>query len=305
MSDQFCSQSLDGIQQLAGSHRTTLFSLCVLNFVFSAVATFGNILALQALRKTSFLPANLRKFFLSLASTDLAVGLLGQPSLAVIQSMALTENYNLDVLCPLTLTFCYAILHLLVVVSFLNVTAIAFDRLLAVSLHLRYGELATSRRVTIALVAIWLTSCVSAYLYVIFTTVMFYFVVAIQSSGFLLTTVAYFRVYKVARYHWNQIQNQFQQHNLQALALHRERKSTLNLLYIYFVFVACYLPFACYVLLRATGYWHVSVIIAKEVTFFFILLNSSLNPLVYCWRYPEVRHIMKSTLKKIVNVPED
>ena len=122
----------------------------------------------------------------------------------MLQGMALNGNYNLDVLCPLTFTFCYAILHLLAIASFFNVTAIAVDRLLAVSLHLRYDELVTSRRVTIALVAIWLTSCVSTY--IIVTTVKFYFVVAIESTGFLLTTVAYFRVYKVARYHWNQIQ---------------------------------------------------------------------------------------------------
>ena len=303
MADQFCSHHLHKIQQLSGSHITTLFSVCVLNFVFSAVAIFGNILAIQALRKTSFLPANLRKFLLSLSFTDLGVGVLGQPSLVVLQGMALNGNYNLDVFCPLTFTFCYAILHLLTVASFLNVTAIAVDRLLAVSLHLRYDELVTSRRVTIALVAIWLTSCVSTY--VIVTTVKFYFVVAIGSTGFLLTTVAYFRVYKVARYHWNQIQSQFQQQNLQAVALHRERKSALNVWYIYFAFVACYLPYSCHMLLRTTGFSRVSIPTANVVTFFIVLLNSSLNPLVYCWRYPEVRHSMKSTLKTIVHVSEE
>ena len=303
MADQSCSRHLHEIRQLSGSHITTLFCLCVLNFVFSAVAILGNILAIQALRKTLFLPVNLRKFFLSLSSTDLAVGVLGQSSLAVLQGMALNGNYNLDVLCPLTLTFCYAILHLLLIASFLNITSIAFDRLLAVSLHLRYQELVTSSRVTIALVAIWLTSCVDTFVFV--TTGNLHFLVAIGSTGFLLSTVAYFRVYKVARYHWNQIQSQFQQPNSQAVALHRERKSAFNVLYIYFVFVACYLPFGFCMLLRITGYWTGSVFIANEVTFFVVLFNSSLNPLIYCWRYPAVRHIMKSTLKKVVHVPEE
>ena len=161
----------------------------------------------------------------------------------------------------------------------------------------------TSRRVTIALVAIWLTSCVSTF--VLFTTGNLHFVVAIGSTGFLLTTVANFRVYKVARYHWNQIQSQFQQQNLQAVALHRGRKSALNVLYIYFVFVACYLPYFCYMLLPTTGFSRVSMLTAKVVTFFIVLLNSSLNALVYCWLYPEVRHIMQSTLKKIVRVSEE
>ena len=57
-------------------------------------------------------------------------------------------------------------MHLLVVASFPNVIVIAFDRLLAVSLHLRYQELVTPTRVTIVLVSLWLTSCVSAFLYI-------------------------------------------------------------------------------------------------------------------------------------------
>jgi len=51
-------------------------------------------------------------------------------------------------------------------VTFLNVTAIAVDRLLAVSLHLRYHELVTSKRVIIALVSLWLTSAVAAYIFI-------------------------------------------------------------------------------------------------------------------------------------------
>ena len=75
MADQFCRYYLHIIQPIAReSHRTTLFSLCVLHFVFSPVATFGNTLVIQALRKTSLLPANMRKLFLSLALSDLAVG---------------------------------------------------------------------------------------------------------------------------------------------------------------------------------------------------------------------------------------
>ena len=301
MADQFCRHRLDEIRQIAESHRTTLFALCVLNFVFSPMATFGNTLAIQALRKTSFpsLPANMRKLFLSLALSDLAVGLFAHVMLAVVFNMAV--NSNLELLCPVTLTFCYVILYLLVSASFLNVTAIAVDRLLAVSFHLRYQELVTSKRVTSALVAIWLTSCTFFSLF--FTPFNLNVPLVLASIGFLLTTVAYFRVYKVARYHQNQIYNQFQQQNLQAVVLLRERKSSLNVVYIYVAFVACYLPnFCCLILLKA-GNSSDSVLAADQVTLFFALLNSSLNPLIYCWRYPEVRVIMKSILKKIFRVP--
>ncbi|XP_068735642.1 adenosine receptor A2b-like [Montipora capricornis] len=299
MADQFCRHKLDQLRQIAESNRTTLSALYVLNLVFSLLATFGNTLAIQALRKTSFLPANMRKLFLSLALSDLAVGLFAHVMLAVVFNMAV--NSNLELLCPVTLTFCYVILYLLVCASFLNITAIALDRLLAVSLHLRYQELVTAKRVTVAIVAIWLTSCTS--LCVFFTTLSLNIPLVLSSVGFLLTTVAYFRVYKVARYHRNRIHHQFQQQNLQAVVLLRERKSSLNVVYIYAVFVACYLPNFCCLILMSASNSRDSVLAASFVTRFFILLSSSLNPLIYCWRYPEVRVIMKSILKKTFHVP--
>ena len=261
MTEQFCEHTQVVLLQLVESQKTALFSLCVLHFVFSPVATLGNALAIRALWKASSLPANLRKLLLSLAFSDLAVGLFAHPTYAVVFVTLGTLN-NLDVRCALILTLSLSML--LSVASLLNVTAIAVDRLLAVSLHLRYAELVTSKRVIITLVAIWLTSCLSSLVPLIKLN---YSVVAVilASIGFLLTTFAYVRVYKVARYHQNQIQAQFQQRNAQAMVLLRERKSAL---------------------------W-------RYREFFFVLLNSSLNPLIYYWRYPEVGQILKDTLKKI------
>ena len=238
MTDQFCKHKQVLLQQLVQSQNTALLSLCVLHFVFSPVATLGNALAIRALWKASSLPANLRKLLLSLAFSDLAVRLFAHTTSAVLFVMLETLN-NLEV--PCALIFNLSLCVLLSVASFLNVTAIAVDRLLAVSLHLRYAELVTSKRVTITLVAIWLTSCLSSLVPLIKLN---YSVVAVilASIGFLLTTFAYVRVYKVARYHQNQIQAQFQQRNAQAMVLLRERKSALNVVYIYIVFVACYLP---------------------------------------------------------------
>ncbi|XP_068704756.1 melanocyte-stimulating hormone receptor-like [Montipora foliosa] len=304
MPNQTCIEFLRIVRLLVQCYRSTLFSLNVLHFVFPSVATFGNILAIRALWKASSLPPNLRKMFLSLALSDLAVGLFAHLMIAVLYKIVLSnEDYNLDVLCPVPLIFCNVILYLLTSASFLNVTAIAVDRLLAVSLHLRYQELVTSKRVTIALVVIWLASIVTAS--VSATTLQLYAAAVLRSMGFILTTVAYIRVYKVARYHRIQLQNQFQRQNSQATVLLRERKSALNAVYIYIVFLVCYLPNYFCLLFLATNNWRGSTLVAYEVTLFVVLLNSSVNPLVYCWRYPEVRRIMKSTLKKIFRVPEE
>ena len=51
MAEGFCSYHLNELGQLVQFHGTAVSSLCVLNFVFSPVATFGNILVIRALLK--------------------------------------------------------------------------------------------------------------------------------------------------------------------------------------------------------------------------------------------------------------
>ena len=138
-----------------------MLSLCFLHFISSPVAAFGNILVIRTLWKASSMPANIKKFFLSLAVSDLAVGLLAQLMCTVVLRMAVNGEHNFNLLCPKILTVCYFYLFLLACASFLNVTAIAVDRLLAIILHLRYQELVTSKRIIIALVSIWIASAVT------------------------------------------------------------------------------------------------------------------------------------------------
>ena len=117
------------------------------HLIFTFVATFINLLIIRALWNALSIPLTLKKLFLSLASSDFAVGLIAQLMygciIAVILKMAANEDYNYDFFCPTLLTLCHFFLFLLACASFLNVTAIAVDRLLAISLHLRYQKLVT------------------------------------------------------------------------------------------------------------------------------------------------------------------
>ena len=299
MAEEFCSYHLNELGQLVQFHRTTMFALCVLHFMFSPVAALGNILVIRALWKASSMPANIKKFFLSLVVSDLAVGLFAQLMLAVVLRMATNEGHNFDLLCPTILTVCYFSFILLAYASFLNVTAIAVDRLLAITLHLRYQELVTLERVIIALVSIWITSGVTASLFVSLNIHNIMVGVIVEFIGILFTTVAYIHIYRVVRHHQNQIHSQLQQQNAQAMERFREKKSAFNTVHFYVIFVACYLPNFCSTLLLTIDNSQISFWLANYVTFFFVLLNSSLNPVVYCWRYREIRQIMKSTVKKI------
>ena len=308
MAEQYCSQELDSVLKLVRHSRSSILAFCVLHFTFSLVATLGNLLVIRALIKASTIPANVRKMFISLAFSDLAVGLLPQLMDAIIYAVVwktTSRGENLAFLCPTVLSVLYYFGYLLTAVSFLNVTVIAGDRLLAVSLHLRYQELVTARRVTTVLVSVWIISCVVAIQFIFFPNEIEMVLAVICLIGYVLTTMAYVRIYKVVKYHQNQIYSQNQLQNDQTREALRQRKSAYNSLFVSVVVLACYIPFFPCTILYMANTSEISFLIAQFASFFLISLNSSLNPFVYCWRYREIRQIVKNTLKKIIHMNEN
>ena len=308
MAEQYCSQLLDSFLKLVHHSRSSILAFCVLHFTFSLVATLGNLLVICALIKPSTIPANVRKMFISLAFSDLAVGLLPQLMGAIIYAVVwktASRGDNLAFLCPTVLSVLSYFGYLLIAVSFLNVTVIAGDRLLAVSLHLRYQELVTARRVTTVLVSVWIISCVLAIQFIFFPKEIEMVAAVICLIGYVLTTMAYVRIYKVVKYHQNQIYSQNQLQNAQTSETHRQRKSAYNSLFVSVVFLACYFPFFPCTILYETNTSDISFLVAKLASVLLICLNSSLNPIVYCWRYREIRQSVKSTLKKLFHMNEN
>ena len=308
MAEQFCTRLLDSYIQLVHHRRSSLLAFCVLNFVFSVVATLENLLVIRALMKASTIPATVKKLFLSLAFSDLAVGLCSQLMTAIINASILkmaSSGNNTAFFCPTVLGVQNYFIHLLASASFLNVIVIAFDRLLAVSLHLRYQELITPKRVNIALVSLWLISCITGFIFVFLPTSNEIVAAVILLIGYVLTTVAYVRIYKVVKYHQNQICRQNQLQNAETREVLRQRKSAYSALFVYLVFLACYLPLLPSIILYMTNTSEISFFVAYYASLFLIFLNSSLNPLVYCWRYREIRQSVKSTVKKLFHVNEN
>ena len=121
MAEQYCNRTLEGFLQLARYRETFFLSLCVSNFAFSFVTSLGNILVIRALFKASSIPANEKKLFLSLAFSDLGVGLVSQLMagiiFAAILNTASKQDYNLTSLCPTVINlllylFFFSALHL-------------------------------------------------------------------------------------------------------------------------------------------------------------------------------------------------
>ena len=300
----FCNQKLEEYHVLLHRHRPVLLAFCVLNLGFAVLATVENVLVIHALRSSSTLPGNLKKMFLSLAFSDFAVGLLGQSMLGIITAIMLkmtaNGNYDLDFLCPTLITVCYSVIYFLTCVSFFSIIAIAVDRLLVIFLHLRYHELVTSKRVIFTLASLWMACGVATFIFTQLPNHQIIFVAVIEICGLLVATTAYIYIYRVIRSLTTvHPQREHQPHNHKQNS-NRERKSASSAFLVYIVFLACFLPNFCCIMLLTSNRSKVSFILANHISGFLVLLNSSLNPVIYCWRYQEIRRIVKNSLKKLL-----
>ena len=300
----FCNQKLEEYNVLLHRYRPVLLAFCVLNLGFAVLATVENVLVIHALRSSSTLPGNLKKMFLSLAFSDFAVGFLGQSMLGIITAIMLkmtaNGNYDLDFLCPTLITVCYSVIYFFTCVSFFTIIAIAVDRLLVIFLHLRYHELVTSKRVIFTFASLWMACGVATFIFTQLPNHQIIFVAVIEICGLLVATTAYIYIYRVIRSLTTvHPQRDHQPHDHEQNS-NRERKSASSAFLVYIVFLACFLPNFCCIMLLTSNRSKVSFILANHISGFLVLLNSSLNPVIYCWRYQEIRQIVKNSLKKLL-----
>ena len=125
----------------------------VVNVIFSGSAILGNLLILVALQKDSRLHPPSKLLFRSLASTDLCVGLIAQPSFVVYLIFILKNKLSLCEIPEAVINISGAVLT---VISLCTLTGISVDRLLALQMGMRYRHFVTVARVRRILAFTWL-----------------------------------------------------------------------------------------------------------------------------------------------------
>ena len=188
--------------------------------------------------------------------------------------------------------------YTLCAVSLLTLTAISVDRLHALLLGLRYRQVVTLRGTYITVIVAWFFSAVGASAWFgnpLINSVSRYIVGALC---LVTTIVAYTKILFSLRH--NQIHNhvaQGQPSQTIPLNIDRYRKAVYAALWVQWTLVICYLPYVIAVVLTPPRGMHLSIYLARSFTLTIIHLNSSLNPLLYCWKIREVRQAVKETLR--------
>ena len=282
---------------------STLIATCFFNAFLLFTALVLNIITIQALRKIPSFPKPLKTFLISLAVSDLGVGLLVHP-LHIARLLIEVESAN-QRLYNTVYTAHGLFANLLCTASFLGIFALTVDRFLAIHLHLRYRELVTYRRVVAVVISVWVfSSCISLFvLNRILENVLD--IITITSGAVCLTTTGliYCKIYSIVRHHTDQhalqLQEVSQNQNGEMTNAARLKKTELATFYVYVVFLACLLPFLC---VRTAIRMHGESVLRIHLLHYsvtLVFLNSSLNPLIYCWKMRNIRQAVKSVLRNI------
>ncbi|CAH3169695.1 unnamed protein product [Porites lobata] len=248
-----------------------LIVLSALSIFFSVTALLGNTLILVALHKETLLHPPSKLLYRNLAITDLCVGIIVEPLFVTYWTSVVKERWDICYYAIRAATFPSFIFCL---VSLLTVTASSVDRLLALLLGLRYRQVVTFRRTCITVTALCLVT----------------------------TIFAYAKLFVTLRHNQIHVQNDAARGQpSQAIPLNiaRYRKAVYSALWVQGTLVICYLPYGTVVALISDRGMPSSLYHVWQFTATLVCLNSSLNPLLYCWRIREVRQAVKVTLKQI------
>ena len=103
------------------------------------------------------------------------------------------------------------------------------------------------------------------------------------------------------RHHQNQAEDHIQQPNqTNQLNIALYRKAVSTALWLQFMLVVCYLPYLILVTLSIHAEPSSSVSLAWSYCSTLVYLNSSLSPILYCWKIAEVRQAVKETIREVL-----
>ena len=290
-----CNQTLPAHRN-SSQLSTQLLVIIGINVALAITATLGNALILVALHKESSLNPPSKLFLRCLAFSDLCVGLAVQPVAVVSLLTAFYHRWNF---CRIAELLWYSFSIVMADFSLATLSAISIDRLLALSLGIRYTQVVTMKRARLILALFLLFSIGNCFMqYVNFFVFLLYS--ALMWILLLITSIyCYARIFFGLRNHIQaRVISQGQPNGIPQINLSRYKKTVSTALWLFAALMICYLPFGL-VLLVETMLSEITepVVIIAFFGTTLVYLNSSLNPMLYCWKIREVRRAVNEIIR--------
>ena len=269
---------------------------CVVSVILSVSSTLGNTLILLALRKCQSLHLPSKALLSSLALTDLFVGLIVLPLFTSYYLMIILEIPSYY--CVVAITYARTSTFI-AGVSLETITTIAIDRYLAFHLRLRYREVVTFRRVACILVIEWIIAAVWSGIWFWSAPIKMWTGVVGLFSCYLITSLCYYSIRRGLRLHVAEIRGRV---NVSNFDVAQYKKTVNNMLWIYCLLLVCYMPHLISLLVILFTGLSNSSRFALHFSGIAVFLNSSLNPILYCWKMKEIKQIVIGNINVLRNL---
>ena len=267
----------------------------VINAIFAPFAVVANFLVFMAiLLSPSLRSAPSCLLIACLALSDFLVSVIVQPTNVAYR---FNENHHGYVNCTVRLLYangfyiCYG-------VSFMTLSAISFERYLALRLHLRYEGLVTVKRILLVVIFIWfLNMALTSLQWARINTIargasLFFWFISLFIAG-----ISQFGIQLIVRRHCRQIQ-QHQRLSPGNQNFRMQIKLAVSVAYIVGIYFLFNLPVLVVTTYHQIMTGHIDSYDYYSWSETVAFLNSFINPLVCCWRRQDIRTAIKKILRQ-------
>ena len=273
------------------------FANAALNVPLAIATTVANLVVLLAIRHVTSIRLPSKLLLCSLVITDLGAGSVVAPQRAAF--LFLRAIYPDIVQCSLYRSITVTG-SAFTIASLSTLAAISLDRYAALFYHLKYQQIVTTRRVCAVLAFIWSLGLLLALTALWDTKLLHAVGTSVVTVALLVISVAYIKISRRLRAQIQpQAPDQAQQQAGNTLNMARYRRTASAMLMVFMLFLVCYLPLWCLAAVSLVVEWTALLECLWYFSYSLVLLNSLLNPFVYCLRLPEVRTEVVKQLRKL------
>ena len=259
----------------------------IINTITCPFTVLLNVLVIKAVKSTPRLRTNSNVLLACLAVTDALTGLLGQPLFVLWKIFLLFGLSDSG-----TVEICFATTVIVIVTaSYFHLMLVTLERLLAIKFTMQYPNIITDEKMKRAVLVVWILAFINGTFRVLkMSLVVRFFSVLLTLSCILFLAFAYFVMYRETRLQQEKIKTQ-QLPQQEVERFNKENKALKTTVFVVGAVIFCLLPLCFCLILLVTCFCDICYTIAP-VTQTCAMLNSLVNPLIYCWRQKEMRKVI-------------
>ena len=271
--------------------------IIIINTISFPCTVLLNVLVIKAVKTTPRLRTNNNILLACLAVTDALTGLLGQP-LFILWRIFLI--FNLSSSKTVGTSF-VSFLLVTLVSSYFHLMLVTFERLIAIKFTMQYSNIITEKNMKIAVIVVWITASIYGVLRgTEKVNTARYLTGPLAISCILFLTFAYLIMYRETARHKEKIKTQqLPQEDVERFL--KENKALKTTLFVVGAVLVFLLPVGFFFIFIVTGLYDIFPINLPSILTC-AMLNSLVNPLIYCWRQKEMRNVIFGIRTQVAHI---